>query len=309
MAARLHKNFLDGNIDVELSAAGTTLSSPGLADVPAISGGDYMPIVLDPDEANGAPEIVYITAHTASATTATITRAQEGTVARIHPNASAWAHAPLAADISLPVTAAGDLLVATGAGTVVPLAIGSAGETLSVVSGTPEWVGGHMRKITSGSFTNEGTGLTISGLGGYERYHVRVYFKHNSDEAGSVTQNISLVLNALTSYDWRLEQMTASTAAREILANTNNSSIHLFDGHNEGEGYYLIDMDIDILDGTGAALVHGTVTSRAKQNTRRYTEFWGNTTGTLTDLTSITITVSTFLTMDDGWYVVFADAA
>lgn len=166
-----------------------------------------------------------------------------------------------------------------------------------------------MRKVAAASFTNEGTGLTISGLGGYERYHVRVYFKHNSDEAGSVPQGITLTLNALSSYDWRLEQMPVSTAAREVLADTADSAIQMLDGHGEAEGYFFIDLEIAILDGTGLALVHGTVTGRSTSIDYRYGEFWGSTTGTLSDLTSITITVSSFMAMDDGWYVVFADAA
>lgn len=96
--ARLYYNFQDGNIDAELAEAGTTLSSPDLANLPAISG-DFVALVLDPSGANGAPEIVYVTAHTGAATTATITRAQEGTSARIHPNTTAWALAAVAQDM------------------------------------------------------------------------------------------------------------------------------------------------------------------------------------------------------------------
>jgi hypothetical protein len=54
---------------------------------------------LDPEGVNGAPEIVKVTAHTAAATSVTVTRAQQGTTARAHPVSSVWVHALTETDI------------------------------------------------------------------------------------------------------------------------------------------------------------------------------------------------------------------
>jgi len=84
---RLHANFLKGTLSATLTAGGTTMQSDVLLDFPDVVSPDYMVVTLDPAAASGDPEIVYITAHTGGATpsdTATVLRAQEGTVAREH---------------------------------------------------------------------------------------------------------------------------------------------------------------------------------------------------------------------------------
>lgn len=97
--ARLRTNFVTGTVsDNPLLIGATTLNSAGLADLEAVSGSDIAVIVLDPESKNGDPEIVYVTAHTASATSATITRGQEGTTARQHISGTRWIHGPLEND-------------------------------------------------------------------------------------------------------------------------------------------------------------------------------------------------------------------
>lgn len=110
--ARLRQNFQGGTITGLLPAAGTTLSSPQLATVVAVTGGDILPVVLDPA---GAHEIVYITARTAGATTATILREQEGTTAADHIDQTPWLIGPLAADLAGMIIG----LLASGNATVV----------------------------------------------------------------------------------------------------------------------------------------------------------------------------------------------
>lgn len=95
---RVRANFIAGLIeDNPLTAAATTLTSADLASLPAIGATEHAVIVLDPD---GTPEIVYVTAHTAAATTATILRAQEGTVAVEHLRDTPWIHGPVTSDFS-----------------------------------------------------------------------------------------------------------------------------------------------------------------------------------------------------------------
>jgi len=96
---RVRANFLGGLVeDNPLTSGSATLTSAGLASVPAIGSTQHFPITLDPDGVGGAPEIIYITAHTAAATTATIVRGQESTTGRAHAQDTPWVHGPTAYD-------------------------------------------------------------------------------------------------------------------------------------------------------------------------------------------------------------------
>lgn len=102
---RVRTNFVGGLIeDNPLASGATTLTSAGLASLPAVTSTSHMAIILDPDGRAGNPEIAYVTAHTALATTATITRAQEGTTGRAHDRDTPWIHGPTVADFPVPVT-------------------------------------------------------------------------------------------------------------------------------------------------------------------------------------------------------------
>lgn len=96
---RVRTGFAGGLVDDNpLTAVATTLTSAGLATIPTIGSTQHMAITIDPDGVNGNPEIAYITAHIAAATTATILRAQESTVARAHDRDIPWIHGPTVKD-------------------------------------------------------------------------------------------------------------------------------------------------------------------------------------------------------------------
>jgi len=67
------------------------MSAAGLANLPAVTATGHAVIVIE-------SEIMYVTAHTASATTATILRAQEGTAAASHALNTAWVHGAVVSD-------------------------------------------------------------------------------------------------------------------------------------------------------------------------------------------------------------------
>lgn len=103
---RRRYDFHAGTISTSnLLIAGTTLNSTALASLPAVTAPDYVVLVLDPDEVAGVPEVVYVTAHTASATSATIARAQEDAStnpARQHNIGIKWRHVATVKDFDLP---------------------------------------------------------------------------------------------------------------------------------------------------------------------------------------------------------------
>lgn len=91
--SRIRKNGVFGTTtDNPLTAGAATFNSAALADLPVVTG-NHAIITLDPLKQFGNPEIVMVTAHTAAATVATITRGMFGTVARSHPVNTLWVHA------------------------------------------------------------------------------------------------------------------------------------------------------------------------------------------------------------------------
>ncbi len=95
---RLHQDFISFSTDADPGSAGLTLSAPGLTDLLVVADPDFIALTLDPEEVFGAPEIVWVSVHASSATTATIVRAQEGTAARAHD---------IGTKVIVPITAAG----------------------------------------------------------------------------------------------------------------------------------------------------------------------------------------------------------
>lgn len=101
--ARLRFNFIGGMItDNPLTSGATAMNSDAFAALPTIASPDYAAITIDPDGTEGAPEIAWITAHTAAATSATVSRGQEGTTALQHSQDVYWAHGPTLQDYDGP---------------------------------------------------------------------------------------------------------------------------------------------------------------------------------------------------------------
>jgi hypothetical protein len=110
---RIRANFIGGVVDDNPLAIGaTTLTSSSLTGLPPIGATEHAVIVLDPAGVGGTPEIVHVTAHTAGATTATIIRAMEDTIARQHNLNTTWMHTATVRDFV-------QSYVATQTGTVV----------------------------------------------------------------------------------------------------------------------------------------------------------------------------------------------
>lgn len=93
--------------DNPLAAAAVAFNSAGLAALPAIGATEHAAVIFDPDGIFGAPEVAWITAHTAAATSATIVRAREGSTGRQHDRDVDWIHGATPWDFSPALTKAG----------------------------------------------------------------------------------------------------------------------------------------------------------------------------------------------------------
>ncbi len=104
---RKRADFITGTIDNNpLTNSGTTLTSDELIALPAVDSSEHMVIILDPTGLGNGPEVVWVTAHTAGTSTATIVRGREGSSGVQHTSVRIWAHAPTLNDFPLDVTAA-----------------------------------------------------------------------------------------------------------------------------------------------------------------------------------------------------------
>lgn len=88
---RVRANLVSGTLSGSLTNVATSMSSAGLANLPVIGSTQHAVITIE-------NEIVYVTAHTGGATTATILRAQDNTSAAAHNSGVAWVHGPVASD-------------------------------------------------------------------------------------------------------------------------------------------------------------------------------------------------------------------
>lgn len=101
-APQLLANFSVGALSASAGIADTSLSSAGFAALPSVAAPYELRVTLDPDAEYGDPEIVAVTAHSTSASTVTVTRAQDGTAARVHPDATRWRAAIVASHLDVP---------------------------------------------------------------------------------------------------------------------------------------------------------------------------------------------------------------
>lgn len=140
----LYRNFLGGLIsDNPLTIGATTINSANFANLPVIAAPSTMWLTLDPRSLNGTPEIVLVTAHTASATVITVTRGQQtalgGFAARQHAVNTEWISGLTADDEEgFPqrlLTAKGGLISASAANVPVMVGVGSNDQILAAASG------------------------------------------------------------------------------------------------------------------------------------------------------------------------------
>lgn len=101
--ARLRFDAVKGALSTAIGVSDTTISSPGLARLGNVSSPNVALICLYSTDASGnitASENVYVTSHTASSTTATITRSGDSTTAQAWSAGTQWSHGLGVADVA-----------------------------------------------------------------------------------------------------------------------------------------------------------------------------------------------------------------
>jgi hypothetical protein len=134
----VYENFAAGQVsDDPLTLGATTINSAGFAVLPVVVAPDFLWLSLDPDGVDGVPEVVKVTAHAAAATSVTVVRGEQGTVAREHDELTLWRHAWTAAD-GLGLDSVGTAQLVDGAVTTAKIADGAVtnAKIASVTGGT-----------------------------------------------------------------------------------------------------------------------------------------------------------------------------
>ncbi len=185
---RLFQDFISFTVDTDPGSGGLSLSGPGLADLLVVADPDFIALTLDPEEVNGDAEIIWVSAHTSAATTATIVRGQEGTTGRAHPIGT--------------VVVAG--VTADGLGEFlrdfVGVRVGRVTSAFSIASGSDISVEWNAETFDSDAFHDNSTNpnrLTVpSGLGG--KYLITGVLLHPGPSLGGSQRHVAIYKNGST---------------------------------------------------------------------------------------------------------------
>ena len=293
----LLQDFLSGNLGSTLAAgASGAVTDSSFAGLPAVTGSDTLKLVLDPDGTAGDPEIITITAHTAASTTATISRASEGTTAREHLSSTKWVNAVTTADFNrmgfdgslegnadtATALAATKNFSLTGDVTAAAVAFDGSGnvELTTAMANNSVDLGTH----TTGNYVATvagGTNIDVSGSGS-ETAAVTVNHATmatptpSSDANGGVAITTVTLTNGhvtdYTTYDFdsRFLGLTAKAADSDKLDNLNSTQFLRADADDTLVGRLSIDNDTDIVNswslyidgnhGTTATVGYGSAT-------------------------------------------------
>lgn len=96
---RLHVNFVYGVIKETTLDTAITMRSDQFVGLPIIAAPNTLTLICDPVQRTGAPEVVYITAHSSATDTVTVLRGQEGTAARNYIAGDDFVHTITAAEL------------------------------------------------------------------------------------------------------------------------------------------------------------------------------------------------------------------
>lgn len=135
--SRLRYNNQAGLLGGDPGVSGTALSFDSAPDFATLVSPDVIPLILD--SGSNLFEIVWVTAYTVGATTATVIRAAEDAgnwPAVAHPGPGRWAHGPTIADY-VPSLSGPDIIPGTVQTTSYTLTLADRGSVIEMDSTTP----------------------------------------------------------------------------------------------------------------------------------------------------------------------------
>lgn len=281
----LLQDFLSGNLGSTLaSGASGAVTDSSFAALPVVTSPDTLKLVLDPDGTAGDPEIITITQHTAASTTATITRASEGTTARQHLASTKWVNAVTTTDfnrIGFDGTITADLTgdvtgtVSGNAGTATKLAATkNFSLTGDVTAAAVAFDGSSNVQLTTAMANNSvdlgthttgnyvatvagGTNITVSGSGS-ETAAVTVNHATMTTPTPSSSHNNGVAITTVTltnghvtdyttyDFDSRFLGITAKAADSDKLDNLNSTQFLRSDQDDTMVGALVIDDDASV---------------------------------------------------------------
>lgn len=238
-------NFVSGTItDNPLTAGALSFNSAGLAALGTVDTTNFARIIIE-------NEIMYVTAHTAAATSATVVRGQEGTTAVQHVTGTAWKAGPAkrsmsqgrvafskraSTDLTLNSTVwanvdtALDLALTAQAGDIVEVALsgttGNAGSAFALLMDAVSLVAG----APVNSWAEDGTpDNTHNGIGGWRSDVASGVIQH---VGGSIMKRVVAGDLSGSTLTLRLRYRTSSAANVTLFATTANP-VH-FSAKNHG---------------------------------------------------------------------------
>lgn len=202
---RVRGNFVSGTLSSSMSNVVGTMSSAALASLPAIGSTQHAVISIE-------NEIMYVTAHTGGATTATVLRGQEGTSGAAHSTVPTWYHGPVASDFTQVLGYAQVTANQTGITTTVDLT------SLTVTATVP--YPGHRIRVSAqinmfSSVTGDRVDLFIAqdGTGIQDITHIQGVGGTNQSMSGFIT-----TVPTAASHIWKLQLGRASGSGTITMA-------------------------------------------------------------------------------------------
>lgn len=162
---RIRDDYVFGTTTAALTASGTALAGAALARLPVVAAPDIAALTLH-QASTGEYEIVYVTSHTSGATTATIVRGQEGSVAKAWASGTTWLHGATALDLTAAeITTAVRAVTATTTLTGTDSVLKADATTAAVTVNLPTAVGATGRKYTVKKIDSSVNAVTVDPSG------------------------------------------------------------------------------------------------------------------------------------------------
>lgn len=151
------------------------------------------------------------------------------------------------AGMTNPMTTTGDTIYSSSGSTPARLGIGTTGQVLTVAGGVPTWANAGASAtsytlLNSGGTTFSGASLTITGLGGYNRY----WINYQNQAVGNFNNSLQFRINNDTAQKYNnngpdITYMTAGAVSGQSPDTTTRASLARATTNQTNSGFFEID--------------------------------------------------------------------